>query len=298
VELWAAIDLLGGSVVTLRQGREDQRTSWKQGAVELAARWESEGADGLHIIDLDAAFGKSGGSNQGTILSIVERAGIPVQVGGGVRSQLRAEELLRSGAFRVILGTIAYAEPAVLAGLLHAFGPERIVVAADYSPQGIVMTKGWTSSQGFSVFEAAEMMESKGVLNLLVTAVGQDGMASGPDIRTVKELCALQDREGKKNKSSRTSQIRARGGGGGRGGEGIKILASGGIRDVADLEDLAEAGATGAIIGRALYDGGVKLAEAKAALTEIRATGNRREGKNDGAKKKKRNRSEGAPSPS
>jgi phosphoribosylformimino-5-aminoimidazole carboxamide ribotide isomerase len=253
VELWAAIDLLGGSVVTLKQGKEDRRTTWEQGAAELAARWENEGADGVHIIDLDAALGKKGGSNLDTILPLVERAGVPVQVGGGIRSRESAEALLRAGVFRVILGTVAYAEPETLAGLLESYGPERIVVAADYSSEGKVMTRGWTSSQDFSVFEAAKMMESKGVRNLLVTAVGQDGMAGGPDAKTMKELCAS---------SSLAMAQRSGGGDSGR----MKIYGSGGIRDVADIQELAEAGASGVIVGRALYDGGVNLAVAKAAL--------------------------------
>jgi phosphoribosylformimino-5-aminoimidazole carboxamide ribotide isomerase len=256
VELWAAIDLLGGSVVTLKQGKEDRRTTWEQGAAELAARWESEGADGVHVIDLDAALGKKGGSNLDTILSVVEKAGVPVQVGGGIRSRERAEALLEAGVFRVILGTVAYAEPETLAGLLEAYGPERVVVAADYSPEGQVMTRGWTSSQDFSVFEAAKMMESKGVRNLLVTAVGQDGMASGPDAKTMRELCA----------SSSLAMAQNRGG----DAERMKIYGSGGIRDVADIQVLAEAGASGVIVGRALYDGGVKLAEAKSRLEETR----------------------------
>jgi phosphoribosylformimino-5-aminoimidazole carboxamide ribotide isomerase len=256
VELWAAIDLLGGSVVTLKQGKEDLRTTWEQGAAELAARWENEGADGVHIIDLDAALGKKGGSNLETILSVVERAGVPVQVGGGIRSRESAEALLGAGVFRVILGTVAYAEPETLAGLLESYGPERVVVAADYSPEGKVMTRGWTSSQDLSVFEATKMMESRGVHNLLVTAVGQDGMAAGPDAKTMRELCA-------------SSSAMARRGGGRDAGR-MKIYGSGGIRDVADIQELAEAGASGVVVGRALYDGGVKLAEAKARLEETR----------------------------
>jgi phosphoribosylformimino-5-aminoimidazole carboxamide ribotide isomerase len=174
-------------------------------------------------------------------------------VGGGIRSRESAEALLKAGVFRVILGTVAYAEPETLAGLLEAYGPERVVVAADYSSEGKVMTRGWTSSQDFSVFEAAKMMELKGVRNLLVTAVGQDGMASGPDAKTMSELCA----------SSSLAMAQRSGGG---DAERMKIYGSGGIRDVADIQELAEAGASGVIVGRALYDGGVKLAEAKARL--------------------------------
>lgn len=237
MELWAAIDLLGGSVVTLRQGKESEKTSWKEGPLELATRWEKEGADGLHIIDLDAAFGK--GSNRGTISKIVERAGIPVQVGGGVRSDEAAELLLDSGVSRVIVGTIAYSRPDTLKALLRTRGADKIVVAADYDPSGRVMAKGWTSSLELTVFEAAKRLERAGVENLLATAVGKDGTATGPDIATTAKLS---------------------------GSSKMRLIASGGIRDAADLRGLAEAGASGAVIGRALYDGSVKLKAAKKEL--------------------------------
>ena len=239
MELWAAIDLLDGSVVTLRQGKESQKTSWKEEALDLAARWEREGADGLHVIDLDAAFGK--GSNRETVKSIVKKAGIPVQVGGGVRSGEVAEELLDSGASRVILGTVAYQYPKTLTSLLNSRGAEKLVVAADYSPDARVMAKGWTSSIDLTVFQAARQFEREGVENLLVTAVGQDGTAKGPDVATMTRLASAAK---------------------------LKLIASGGIRDIADLKALARAGASAAVIGRALYDGSVKLADAKRDIGE------------------------------
>jgi len=241
LQLWAAIDLLSGSVVTLKQGKEEQKTTWEEGAVEVAARWEKEGADGLHIIDLDAAFGK--GSNSKTISTILERAKIPVEVGGGVRSNTAAVSWLESGASRVILGTLAYKEPETLAELLKQQGPEKIVVASDYV-DGRVVTSGWTTSQDMSVLAAARRFEAAGVLNLLTTAVGRDGMATGPDLDTLKVLCAFS--------------------------KNLKVLASGGIRNLHDLVEIESRGATGAVIGRALYDGGVELGEAKAAMRELR----------------------------
>ncbi|HKT21839.1 MAG TPA: 1-(5-phosphoribosyl)-5-[(5-phosphoribosylamino)methylideneamino] imidazole-4-carboxamide isomerase, partial [Nitrososphaerales archaeon] len=230
MELWAAIDLLGGTVVTLKQGREDQRTSWKDGPVDLATKWEREGADGLHIIDLDAAFGK--GSNRDVIQDIVERAGVPVQVGGGVRSADDAETLLDSGASRVIIGTIAYLYPKTLTTLMATRGAKRIVVAADYSSSGQVMVKGWTSGMDLTVFQAAKKLELSGVQNILATAVGQDGTAKGPDVETTRRLCSASK---------------------------LRVIASGGIRNVSDLEALSKAGAAGAVIGRALYDGSISL---------------------------------------
>jgi len=237
LELWAAIDLLSGSVVTLKQGKEELKTTWEEGAVDVAARWEREGADGLHIIDLDAAFGK--GSNSRTIAKIIEGAKIPVEVGGGVRSRAAAESWLESGAARVILGTLAYKEPETLSGLLMQSGPEKIVVASDYA-DGKVVTSGWTASQDVGVLEAARRFEAAGVVNLLATAVGRDGMATGPDLETLRVICVLSKR--------------------------LKVVASGGIRNLHDLIEIESRGAAGAVIGRALYDGSIELGDAKAAL--------------------------------
>lgn len=237
LELWAAVDLLSGSVVTLKQGKEETKTTWEEGALEVAERWEREGADGLHIIDLDAAFGK--GSNSKTISMILERAKIPVEVGGGVRSRAAAESWLGSGAARVILGTLAYKEPETLSELLKQQGPEKIVVATDYS-DGRVVASGWTATQGVGVLEAARRFEEAGVVNLLATAVGRDGMAAGPDLDTLKVLCALSKK--------------------------LKILASGGIRSLHDLIEIERRGAAGAVIGRAIYDGTIGLGDAKAAI--------------------------------
>ena len=241
LELWAAIDLLSGSVVTLKQGKEDMKTIWDEGAVEVAERWEKEGADGLHIIDLDAAFGK--GSNGKIISRIIEKAKIPVEVGGGVRSRASADSWLDSGAARVIVGTLAYKEPETLSALLSERGPEKIVVASDYADRKIV-TSGWTTRQDVGVLEAARKLEAAGVVHLLTTAVGRDGMATGPDLDMLRVLCAFSTK--------------------------LKVLASGGIRNLGDLVEIERRGAVGAVIGRALYDGGIDLEDAKAVLREVR----------------------------
>ena len=232
MELWAAIDLMEGSAVTLVQGKASERTRWNEEPLQLAKRWESEGAHGLHIVDLDAAFGR--GTNRETVARIIERAKIPVQVGGGVRSEGAAGALLESGARRIVVGTMAYAQPSVLSSLLSSYGPDRVVVAADYRG-GDVVVKGWQEGLGISVEEAANRFERVGVRRLLATSVGRDGTGSGPDIETIRVL-------------TRTT---------------MGITASGGIRDLKDLQALAEAGAEAAVIGRALYEGGIKLAMAR-----------------------------------
>ena len=236
LELWAAIDLHSGAVVTLKQGKEATKTTWGEGALDVAARWEREGADGLHIIDLDAAFGK--GSNRETIVKILRKAKIPVEVGGGVRSLSDAESWLAAGASRVILGTLAYKEPETLSKLLRTRGAERVVAASDYA-DGKVVTSGWKTRQDDGVLDAAKRFAEAGVVNLLATAVGRDGMGTGPDLATMRALCASRR---------------------------LRVIASGGIRDVNDLKGIELAGAAGAVIGRALYDGGVSLREARVAL--------------------------------
>ena len=174
----------------------------------------------------------------------MSKAKIPVEVGGGVRSRAAVDSWLEAGAERVIVGTLAYKEPETLAALLRKHGAEKIVVASDYL-DGKVVTSGWTKSQGVSVLEAAKRFEAAGVVNLLATAVGQDGMAKGPDLKTLKALCVV--------------------------GKRLKVIASGGIRNADDLREIERRGAAGAVIGRALYDGGVRLGETRAALEGGRA---------------------------
>jgi phosphoribosylformimino-5-aminoimidazole carboxamide ribotide isomerase len=233
MELWAAIDLMGGSVVTLVQGKASDKTVWKEEPERFARKWEADGAHGIHVVDLDAAFGK--GSNRDWILKIVASVSIPVEVGGGIRNESAARSWLDEGVERIVVGTMAYREPAVLARLLGAYGPERVVVAADYR-DGEIVTKGWQESQGVGIGTAAERMEKAGVKNLLATCVGRDGMGTGPDVDTIRTLVNLTK---------------------------MNVIASGGIRDISDIKGLKRAGASGAIIGRALYEGTVKLTEAK-----------------------------------
>jgi phosphoribosylformimino-5-aminoimidazole carboxamide ribotide isomerase len=233
LELWAAIDLMRGSVVTLVQGRPDERTVWKSDPVEFAVRWQEEGSDGIHVVDLDAALGT--GDNQEMISSMIQAVDIPVQVGGGVRNLERAQEWLDAGASRVVVGTMAYREPDTLQRLLGLSGTDRVVVAADYKG-GEIVTKGWMEGQGIQVLAAAKMLEKAGVRNLLSTSVGRDGMASGPDVEMVRTL-ATETR--------------------------MEIIASGGIRDAEDLVLLEKAGARAAVVGKALYEGTLKLADVR-----------------------------------
>ncbi len=234
MEVWAAIDLLGGRAVTLVQGDASRRTVWKEEPLDLAARWEAEGATGLHIIDLDGAF--ESGSNEEIVARIVKRSKTRVQVGGGVRNKAKAERLLDKGADRVVLGTLAYRDAAALEALLRKHGSEKIVVAADYK-NGKVVRGGWRKYEGVSVVDAVRRFEGLGVRDILATAVGLDGMGEGPDTATIRKICA----------STR-----------------MRVLASGGIRSRRDVDALRGAGAHGVVLGRALYESTITLREVKA----------------------------------
>jgi len=233
VELWAAIDLMGGSAVTLVQGRANEKTVWDESPLRLAERWQDEGAFGLHLVDLDAAFGT--GTNAEVARRIIRGSRVPVQVGGGIRSAEAAGTWLRDGASRVVLGTVAFSDPAAARSIVGAHGTEKVIVAADYR-DGMIVTRGWKESQGIPIVAAAKRLEAQGFRNLLTTAVGRDGMKSGPDVATVMEL-SLETR--------------------------MRITASGGIRDVSDLLELKRAGAAAAIVGRGLYEETVRLGDAK-----------------------------------
>ena len=230
-EIWAAIDLRRGRVISLRKGNPADGLTWSDDPLAVANRWEREGATGLHVVDLDGALGE--GSNRKVIESISRSSRIPVQVGGGIRTIAQAKELLELGIARVILGTVAYDEPSVLSNALRTLGSERIVVAADYKDD-VIVTKGWTKESSLNVLEAIIALKTSGVKTVLATAVEFDGTALGPDVGMLRKIRA----------STR-----------------MKILASGGIRTLDDIRELQRIGIDGVIVGRALYEGKVRLGE-------------------------------------
>jgi phosphoribosylformimino-5-aminoimidazole carboxamide ribotide isomerase len=224
-EIWAAIDLHLGQVVCLRKGRLEEPMQWSADPAEAADRWQCEGIYGIHVIDLDAAFGYD--SNRGAVKSIVRKAKIPVQVGGGIQSYDDARRLLSSGVDRVVLGTLAYENPPELRRIIKAFGTERIVVATDYR-NGKIVTHGWTKERGLGVIEAVKILDAAGIETVLATATEFDGIAKGPDLDTLRSI-----------RSSTT----------------MHILASGGIRTIKDVHELQQMGIESIVVGRALHEG-------------------------------------------
>jgi phosphoribosylformimino-5-aminoimidazole carboxamide ribotide isomerase len=236
MELLPSIDLMGGRVVRLLQGDPRRAKVYHEDPLAVARRWEEEGADGLHIVDLDATLDR--GTNLGAVKRLTRASTVPVQVGGGIRSVDRALELLGAGAARVVLGTMAFADPQGLRLLLGEVGPERIVVALDHRG-GRVVVQGWREQTRLEVREALNTFLDMGVYQFLITAVERDGALAGPDIEVVRDLAHIR---------------------------GVRIYASGGVRSIEDLRRLEEAGAWGVVVGKALYEGLFTLREAVDAL--------------------------------
>jgi len=242
IALWPAIDLMGGKVVRLLHGDPSQRTVYPERAVEVALRFAREGADGLHVVDLDAAFGI--GSNAGGIAEIVEGSPVPVEVGGGLRDRAGIEAALVSGASRVVLGSLPFRDPALFAGLLADFG-ERLVVALDCR-DGRPTVHGWVEDAGAGdAASAAAQLAAQGVKALLVTDVARDGAMTGPNLDLLAAVRTVFPGE---------------------------LLASGGMRGEEDLAPVAAAlagGLAGAIFGRALHGGATTVARLAAARTAL-----------------------------
>ncbi len=232
-ELLPAIDVLEGRVVRLRQGRREHVTIEGGDPVELARRFAAEGADRLHLVDLDGAF--SGAPTLGLVRRIAEAGGLPVQVGGGYRSLEAVAAALDAGADRVMVGTAAL-EPGFLERAIAALGG-GIVVAVD-ARSGRVAADGWTRLSDLTPVELARRCAELGVERLLVTSAARDGSLAGPDLELLASVVPF----------------------------GIPVLAAGGVASVDDVLALRRAGCAGAVCGSALLSGRFTLAEARAAL--------------------------------
>ena len=226
----AAVDIMGGSVVRLVRGNPDDKVEYSNDPVETARKWETVGADMLHIVDLDAAF--STGSNSELIAKISQAVRIPLQIAGGIRSLEKAEEML-SMASRVVIGTMAYREPEVIRKLVKK-NADRVTISVDQMG-GMVMVKGWKESTGTTVADAISQFLAIGVDEFLLTSIDRDGTLQGPDIKTLAD-----------------ASVSAR------------IIASGGISSIEDIIKIRSAGCSSVIIGKAMYEGKVSIEKVKA----------------------------------
>ena len=233
MDLFPAIDIRHGRVVRLSQGEATRQTVYGDDPVAVAERFAEQGAEWIHIVDLDRAFGE--GDNLAVVRRIVARAGwrVRVQLGGGLRSLDRVRAGLEQGVSRVVIGTAAAVDPAVVPALLAAEGAERIAVGID-AREGQVVIRGWTETSSLTAESLARRVTSEGARTIIYTDVARDGMLAGPDLAGA---CRLQQ-------------------------TGAAIIASGGVAGVADIRAARENGLAGIIVGRALYEGKVSWAEA------------------------------------
>jgi len=241
-----AIDLRNGRCVRLRQGRADDETVYSEDPVAMARHWAAQGARYLHVVDLDGAF--QGRPVHGELIGrIAAAAGIPVEAGGGLRTDEDVAAALARGLDRAIIGTRAFAEPGALAALAGRFGP-RLAVGID-ARDGWVQVKGWVETTAMRAADLADAAAEAGVFTVIYTDTATDGMLRGTNAAAVGDVCA------------RVS---------------CRVVASGGIttaEDVRALRALGRPNLAGAIVGKALYEGAVTLAELNAAAEPGRGTG-------------------------
>jgi len=226
-ELIPAIDLKGGHCVRLKQGRMDDATDYGDNPAEMAAYWQSLGAKRLHVVDLDGAFaGKP--ANQDAIRAICEVMNIPVQLGGGLRDLSMIEGMLNLGVDRVILGSIAIADPNIVKEACAAF-PKQVCVGID-AKGGMVAVHGWDDVTDVKAVDLAKQFEDDGVAAIIYTDIARDGMLSGPNIEETVNLAKAVS---------------------------IPVIVSGGVAKMSDVSDCAahvSDGICGAITGRAIYE--------------------------------------------
>ncbi|HEY4243919.1 MAG TPA: HisA/HisF-related TIM barrel protein [Kofleriaceae bacterium] len=251
MKLFPAIDLLGGRAVRLEAGDRARATVFHERPVELVAELARDGADRLHVVDLDGAFGEP--RQLDLIAQIVAASPIPVEVGGGLRDRAAIDAILAAGAAFAVLGTAAVRDPALVEAACRAH-PGRIVVAVD-AKDGIVAVAGWTEASSITAMELGARAASWGAAALLYTDVARDGLGHGPNVAATAALaraCGI-DRD-----SASPSGDAARAG---RAGP-IEVIASGGVGSLADLAALRDAGIPAVVVGRALYDRKFTVAEA------------------------------------
>ena len=229
-----AIDLRGGQCVRLRQGDYSQETVFGSDPAAVARRWVEQGASFLHLVDLDGAR-QGHPVNGDSVRRIVAAAGVPCQLGGGLRSEEHLTEALGWGVARVILGTKAVQDPAWLEGVCRRF-PGRVVLGLD-ARDGKAATQGWLHTSEHSALDLARRCAAWPLAALVYTDIRRDGMLEGPNLRAFAELVAAVP---------------------------LPVLASGGVTTLDDVRRLARLGVAGCIVGRALYEGRLDLPAALA----------------------------------
>lgn len=228
--LYPAIDLMNGQAVRLRQGRAEEKTVYSDDPVAVAREWEARGGDWLHVVDLDAAF-TGNQVNLSVVGRIAEAIGIPIQMGGGIRDEAAIQRALAAGVSRVVIGTRAAAGDDFVARAVERFGGEKIAVGID-ARDGYVSVRGWTESTKVVAADLAKSVGESGVGAVIYTDIATDGMLQGPNLQAIERIVLCTK---------------------------APVIASGGVSSAADLCALERIkGLSGAIIGKALFDGRIR----------------------------------------
>ena len=240
-EIYPAIDLRQGRVVRLRQGDPARETAYDDDPLAVARRWQEAGARWLHAVNLDGAFGEGGHENLAALKRILG-TGLRVQFGGGLRDLESLRRVLELGVHRTVVGTAAVEDPALIEAALVAFGPAPIAVAID-TRRGRVRTHGWRQDSALTAVEMAQRCVELGVQWTIHTDVARDGMSRGLNVEASRQLA--------QGAGPLTSS-----------GRHLHVIASGGVASLGNVRRACQAGLSGVIIGRALYEGLVRLEDA------------------------------------
>jgi len=227
-----AIDLMNGQVVRLYKGDPKQKTVYSTDPLKIAKKWEADGADMLHIVDLDATLGI--GSNLTVIMKILKEISIPVEVAGGLRNESLILKIAKISN-RVVLGTLAFKDKELLKKLLVSLGSQKIVISVDHK-DGEIVIHGWQDKTGIQLIESIKEFLDMGFTEFLLTNVNRDGTMEGPDLEFLEQACNFDK---------------------------AHVIASGGISNIGDVKDVKEKNAFGVILGKALYENKISIGDTK-----------------------------------
>lgn len=232
--IYPAIDLRNGQVVRLSEGDPDRQTSYSSDPADTAWQFLAAGAEWLHVINLDGAFGFGEVRNMtavASILEVINQVGGRVQFGGGLRSLESIEKAFEMGVSRVVLGTAIVDAPGLLDEVLERWGADRIVAGLD-ARDGWLRTHGWQGETGLNVADVAIALKDKGVTTLVYTDIARDGLQKGLNLESTLEIARVS---------------------------GMRVIASGGVGSLEDIEAVKSSGLAGVIVGRAIYENNVSL---------------------------------------
>jgi len=227
-----AIDLMDGQVVRLVRGDPKNKTVYSNNPLEIAKKWQSAGADMLHVVDLDATLGR--GSNLEIIKKMLSELNVPVEVAGGLRDESTILEIGKT-ADRIVLGTLAFKDKETVLKISDSLGKKKIVISVDQI-DGKIAVNGWQQSTEITLLDGMNEFLQLGFTEFLLTSISRDGTMQGPDIESIQKACSL---------------------------ENANVIASGGISGIDDVKQLKKLNLYGVILGKALYENKISIEETK-----------------------------------